>query len=489
MEGDLFLYSILIMFESEINTIIDSNLSKLDKFGPYLTLSGIASAGLHPALVTYLSAEIDYLVYSDRKKLISRSLFDYSGDAVESLFGKISSEIKTKAVLNPEETQRLIEQGVLFNLYFLLRPRWTLLKFIFNGEIVKPVEELKLSLNYIHFYPYIKEILLNFFDKKNLVEILEQEFKDLMLNIQEYIKQANKTEMIKNELALISRFLNFGTKETAIPLPAVEIYLKEKKENELLANIRSVFPDGFTGRVELSIIEEVLSRPVEPAHAEQPITEPAAGSEINEPVSELNIENREEVLTGEIREPETEIQEEYIFGDDTLFGVLNNTGENGIAETPSYVNPENVIEQEATTADEIIASVPEPVTTPETGEIAEQEKQEFAPALENSMLEDESEETFSEMGDELKDVFTVEAALERKSLIEFFSDKECNKIIADCFNDDEMDFINCFEELGEIPNYEEAVETLKFIPFLEQLKPDDKNLMMIKEKLEIYFKK
>ncbi|MHC1738724.1 MAG: hypothetical protein AB9882_12030 [Ignavibacteriaceae bacterium] len=477
------------MFESEINTIIESNLRRIDELGPYITLPSLASAGLHPALVTYLSAEIDFLVYSDRKKLLSRSLFDYSGDVIDSLFAKISAEIKTKSVLSHEETEKLIEQGVLFNLYFLLRPRWTLLKFIFNEESVKPIEVLKLSLNYIHFYPYIKDILLNFFDKKNMTEISREEFKGLLLSIQEYIMQQNKTELIKRELACISSYLN-SEKDNTIPLPAVEIYLKEKEETALLAKLGAVFPDDFNGRVDLAMINEILSAPAEPPPKKKPVIEKASHAEedTTQPASE-NIENQEQILTGLLLEPEEEIQKEYLFGEDTLFGILNNNGTNLTPETPSEIQPENEVSEEIKPVEENIPDNPKIEKVVVVQEIIAEDKQEFTPALQNSGLEEEPGKDYNELGDQLNEVFTDPSAEERISLLELFTDKECDRIIADCFNEDQMDFINTIEKIGECNSYEEATESLNSAPFFSSLNHDDKNLVLIREKLEIYFNK
>lgn len=477
------------MFESEINAIIESNLRRIDELGPYITLPSLTAESLHPALVTYLSAEIDFLVYSDRKKLLSRSLFDYSGDVINSLFAKISAEIKTKSVLSREETEKLIEQGVLFNLYFLLRPRWTLVRFIFNEESVKPVEELKLSLNYIHFYPYIKDILLNFFDKKNMTEISKEEFKGLLLSIQEFILQKNKTDLMKSELACICRFLN-SEKEDTIPLPAVGIYLKEKEETGLLAKLSAIFPDNFNGRVDLELINEILSSPAEPLPLEEPLMEKASDSEAEsaQPAS-ADTESQEQILTGMLQEPEEEIQKDYLFGEDTLFGILNTNETKLTPEVPSETLPVNEVSEEIKPVEESIPDIPEINSVGVTQEIVVEETGEYTPAFENSQLEDELGKVYNPLADQLNEVLTSPSSEEKSSLLELFTDKECERIIAICFNEDQMDFINTIEKIGECNSFEEATESLNSTPFFSSLNHDDKNLLLIKEKLEIYFNK
>jgi len=58
------------MFEKEIKFISDFSLNKLKSFGSFVTFEKLSTTDLHPAIIAYISAELDYMIFRDRKKLI-----------------------------------------------------------------------------------------------------------------------------------------------------------------------------------------------------------------------------------------------------------------------------------------------------------------------------------------------------------------------------------------------------------------------------------
>ncbi len=77
------------MFEKEIEYIYKYNLNKIEQLGSFITYEQLVSTNIHPAILQYLSAEIDFLIYEDRQKLLKDSLFDYSGDKIIEHFTNI----------------------------------------------------------------------------------------------------------------------------------------------------------------------------------------------------------------------------------------------------------------------------------------------------------------------------------------------------------------------------------------------------------------
>ena len=82
------------MFEKEIEFIYKYNLNKIKHLGSFITYEQLLLTNLHPALLQYLSAEIDFLIFEDRQKLLKDSLFDYSGEKITEYFAQIGEEIK-----------------------------------------------------------------------------------------------------------------------------------------------------------------------------------------------------------------------------------------------------------------------------------------------------------------------------------------------------------------------------------------------------------
>ena len=159
------------MFEKEIKFIGDFSFNRVRSLGSNFTLDKIVAAGIHPAIVQYISAELEFMIYSDRRKLLQQSYFDYTGKEISDHFQKISSEIKRHKKISVDDAKKLIFQAVSFNINYLVRPRWSLTKLIFNDQPVISAEEMKMMFNYLYYYEYFKKVLIGYITKRNLVQI------------------------------------------------------------------------------------------------------------------------------------------------------------------------------------------------------------------------------------------------------------------------------------------------------------------------------
>jgi len=166
------------MFEREIRFITDITLNNIKRLGTFFTLESLEKAKVHPAIVQYISAELDYLIYLDRQRLLQKSLFDYSGVEINKHFLAISAEIKKNKLIPFEEIRRLVQQAVNFNVHYLLRPHWTLKKYIYDNEEYRSAEELQLFLNYTYFYEYYKQYILTYVDRRQLLSLSANEFSE-----------------------------------------------------------------------------------------------------------------------------------------------------------------------------------------------------------------------------------------------------------------------------------------------------------------------
>src|SRR5690606_20135991 len=99
------------MFEKEIKFISDFNLNRIKNLGSFFTFEKLNAADLHPAIVQYISAELDYLIYEDRQKLLQKSVFDYSGQEISKLFQPINIQLKKTKRISYEDIKKLVLQA------------------------------------------------------------------------------------------------------------------------------------------------------------------------------------------------------------------------------------------------------------------------------------------------------------------------------------------------------------------------------------------
>ncbi len=250
------------MFEKEIKFIGDFCFNQVKSLGSNFTLDKITDAGVHPAVVQYISAELEFMIYSDRRKLLQQSYFDYAGKEISDHFQKISGEIKKHKKISIEDSKKLIFQAVSFNINYLVRPRWSLIKLIFNDQPVISVEEMKMMLNYLYYYEYFKKVLNGYISKRNLVQISSTEFDILLNKIDNELINSNQHQVITNSFTSMGDFFNVGgVDKNRLPLSAVEIFCKEKNLVDLILKLRKVIPNEVKRRYDKIEIERILFSP------------------------------------------------------------------------------------------------------------------------------------------------------------------------------------------------------------------------------------
>ncbi len=247
------------MFEKEIKFIGDFCFNQVRSLGNTFTLEKIIATGIHPAIVQYVSAELEYMIYSDRQKLLQQSYFDYTGKEISDHFQKISGEIKKHKKISIDDAKKLIFQAVSFNINYLVRPRWSLTKLIFNEQPVISSEEMKMMFNYLYYYEYFKKVLTGYISKRNLMQISSTEFEIILDKIDNELISSNSQQVVSNSFTSIGDFFNIGgVDKNLLPLTAVEIFCKEKNLLDLIVKLRKVIPNDVKRRFDKIEIERII---------------------------------------------------------------------------------------------------------------------------------------------------------------------------------------------------------------------------------------
>lgn len=538
------------MFEKEIQFITDFNLNKIKKLGSFFTLEDLTKAKVHPALVQYISAEIDYLIFLDRQNLLQKSVFDYSGTEIAMHFLAISQEIKKNKLLPYEEVKKIIQQAVTFQLTYLLRPVWTLKKFVFDTTEVRSQDEVKLFFNYIYFYDYYKKIFLTILEKKQLLTVSIYEFEALLEKIQKQLLEQQMKNILENALIDMAEFLNIGeVTKTKLSIEILEIFLKDKKLYDNIYKVRKLLSVDPKQKFELSEIQAALfsAISVETEEEQQEQQEPQAQQEQEVPLenpkdeSQLDIFKAAEAALNEdettsddllrdreksdIKEQETEKQK---FDESEIVGTIPIA----IGENPELENEESV---ELENDDNEITDLEKEISQEEEKNFAEDEQysedesldDEFSPAETKNKTETEEisfEKYFQEELKKNEDLVEVPSSgefngAEENSFIEkeneseqqpieeetipenketidergndifsYFSTKETMKIIGTVFNQDSLDFVNTLERISECSNEDEANQILKDVFLSYRVGSVGKEAMLLKEKVEQFFR-
>ena len=325
------------MFEKEIKFISDFCLNKVKGLDSFFTYEKLAGTDLHPAILRYISAELDYMIYADRKKLLQNSYFDYSGKEIFQRFYEISNEIKKTKKISIEDVKKLIIQAVSFNANYVVKPKWSLTKLIYHDLKYVSTDELEMMLNYVYYYDYIKNVLAAYLSKRKIVQLSATEF-DLILNkIDRELFKSNADQLIYNALKSIGDFFNIGQLDKSKVSPiAVEILLKEKNLVNYLLKLHRALPvtEGAKKEYDIEDIQRVLfsPTPVEPGKDEAEVEEKLESDERAEsiPLDEDSVKEEEKDID---EEPEEITEEtEKVIDEETEQKTLGQLADDHAAE-------------------------------------------------------------------------------------------------------------------------------------------------------------
>ncbi len=249
------------MFEKEIEFIYKYNLNKIKHLGSFITYEQLLTTNIHPALLQYLSAEIDFLIYEDRRKLLRDSLFDYSGDVIVEYFASIGEEIKRTKKFSYEYLSKLLLHASSFNVNFIIRPKWSLMQFVFENEneSSKQIIEVKQILSYLYYYPYLKRLLINFFNKKRLIAISSTELKELLDKIDKINYESNFDKVLESALTSIAEFLYMGeVQNKKISKQFVELFLADKGLSHFETVLTKRFGESGVEKFDISEFQKII---------------------------------------------------------------------------------------------------------------------------------------------------------------------------------------------------------------------------------------
>ncbi len=527
------------MFEKEIKFIIDFTLNRIKRLGSFFTFEKLASAEIHPAIILYISAQLELLIYEDRKKLLQNSSFDYSGSEISKYFNLISEEIKKNKRLAFEDVKTLVSHAVTFNINYLVRPNWTLSKLIFDETKTRNVNEIKMMLNYLYYYDYVRNVFLGYFSKRKIISLSETEFESILNKVDKQMFGEHTRDLIDNALVSIGDFFNEGgLNKTRITTQTVEVFLKEKNLIEELFKLRRLITaedkskydieelrkilyskDPFTLVAEEEVEDEVVEEKLETLSEEtEENPDSEEGLDNNQKIEDTNLDENQAVEDFEkIEEEEVVFEEEdslekkeeeiiettspndflsrYESELKTLEELETQLSEPDSEEEIAFDEPEmedsevKVNENEETlTFEEIMTA-----ESREKGEIEEERKEER-----EDEKEDESEMEFSDKiifeEEEVNPFETVKEEVEtplaekkNKDILSFINDKEMERIVSNVFNEDEEDFVNTMEKISDSPTYEDATEILKLVFVSYKINPYSKDAVVLTNAVSNFF--
>jgi hypothetical protein len=441
------------MFEKEIKFISDFCLNKISKAGSFLTFEKLKGIEIHPAILKYISAEMDFQIYKDRQVLLQKSAFDYSGSEISKYLKMIALEIKKSKRISENEISDLISEAVTFNFNYITKPNETMLDFVFKDSENLSPDEMVMKLEYPYYYDYLRQILSSYMDKKQLLTLNKKELEFLLGKIDNELFSAKPNELIDNALEAMSDFFNIGAVlRSQIPPQAIELFLKEKNITDYLLRLKSALGKSPKIKYETDELKKFIFTAVHPDDQR------TAAS-----VSELTSAEDESLKKTET----VDVSEELKSGIGTV------VEENLLPESPSAGGTEEI---ELDDFEIINPNVNETINL--SDEIKIEEETETFPLDAEEFEESSPKKSIDESTSQRKS---------EKDILSFLSDREIEKIIGSIFNEDKEDFATTIETISECKTYEKATEILKSLYTTYNVNPYSHDAILLTNAVAKFF--
>ena len=211
---------------------------------------------------------------------------------------------EVKEIKDKEFLLNLINKSVKLNLNYTLRPKWTLLNYLFGEVESKSVEEVIKKLKIFQFYRFYTDLISDFIKESSISIITKGKTKELLgeANSVLYEKLTTKTTSIKIRNFLLQVFMlkylhnNDIKLSSKIPFQYVRIFLEDKSFNILLKKFKVIEDISDTKELDLKTIVKIFTDKyiIDTSEREPPKKE--IRKEVSETTGEEDKEKKEEVL-------------------------------------------------------------------------------------------------------------------------------------------------------------------------------------------------
>jgi len=251
----------------------------------------------------------------EEKKIQNLESFSLSEIKKSSLSPYVKNFIfaEVKEIKDKEFLLYLIDKSVKLNLNYTLRPKWTLLNYLFGEDESKPVEEVIKNLKVFQFYRFYTDLISDFIKESSISIITKGRTKELLeeANSVIYEKLTTKTTSIKIRNFLLQIFKlkylrnNYIKLSSKIHFQYVRIFLEDKSFDDLLKKFKVIENLSDTTELDLKNIVKVFTDKYIIDTSEQEPPKEEKKKEVIKKIVEEVKEKEEEVL-------DTMVEEKFI---------------------------------------------------------------------------------------------------------------------------------------------------------------------------------
>jgi hypothetical protein len=335
-------------------------------------------------------------------------------------------------ITDKKHLESLLDKSVKLNINYAVRPKWTLINYLYGGFDSKSADEVFKKAEIFQFYRFYSELILNYIKSNSPIFMTSAKVTEFIdeTNIALFEKLNTNLTGLKVKNFFIQIFkLKYGedkeiTLDDSIPFVFVRIFLEDKNFIELLDKFKVI--DGLkdNDEVELKVLIKVLMNKYEKSYDSVSAEEESKSDEIVNGDDQSGIQDKKE------KEPE--------------FRKIKISSSVEINDSRLIEEPEKIIQ----------------------------------------------EKPKAEIREEINITDTFERHIpspESKKIKRLFKEGELNIIAKKVFKSSRLSMFSAFEELEKLNTWEEAVSYLKEIFKKNNVDMYNKNVVLFIDLLNDYY--
>lgn len=238
-----------------------------------IPLGYLGTRNIPDSVKHFFDQEVEIWIREEEEKFSATDKFDYDMPEVRMLIDKIFDVLKQNANFHITKFNQLLERAVKLEMNYLISPHRTLTQFIFKNSQIVSTMEVYDTFKYFFRYEYYKIAISDYFNTKYMREISQDQFKDLMDQIDNKAFSENKFEMALKTVKAIVGFVGEAIEEQVdvISLEVLKVAFEDRNLSDYSQLIEDLQNSG-QNEITLSDLENLLregsaGKPVETAVA------------------------------------------------------------------------------------------------------------------------------------------------------------------------------------------------------------------------------
>jgi len=180
----------------------------------------------------YFTAQLNFEIFKLRRDVETYILFDFAVDEIKESWQAFEYALKTKSKIDIQTIENWINDATKLYINYLIRPRFTIVNYIFRDDIENSIENIRRSLPFFDNYQYLFNEIANYIDKfeeSGRYSISKREFTQAINQIDDNFFKDKSVDEIADIFDPLCDFFNiYNYDYKFLPIAALKIYFNDK---------------------------------------------------------------------------------------------------------------------------------------------------------------------------------------------------------------------------------------------------------------------